>query len=559
MNPARRDTWFILAAALAYGGLVFGLLPSRPIAMNDDFGYLRSILETIWHGRPWTDDFLEPWSLSLSAASVGIFKATGSFFCATIGLQAVLAAVSFGLVCRLAREAGGGLAASIGVAAVLLTFPTMLWKQIEFTAVVVCVPCLFCAIWAANRNKWALFFLAWAIAVASRQSAVAWLVLPGLIGVEAAIRERSVAKLKGPAGILLLGVCWFWLLQGYANETHAQRFITQRVLPDMNPADFRRNLKLGAWILAVAIGCAALLLPRRPAGGRPGWLARMGGLGMAVVLLATLPLVANQVAVSFEHQLFENTWAVGYLRGLVVLAAIGWLWVAPTLRLPFIGAAVAALVLTCLRNGLWDYYLIDGALMAFFAVGPGAPSPAEPVASLSWWRRGRPAVAAVATLGIVGFQLAATEPLKRHIDGSEAGDSLLEHALRAGRIKPSELSSAPFGFVGWHLLPYYLKHEGRASGDVAGFNNYVGRDSIDVPVEPLSRKEARTHPTANDPAHPFSEIHQFGWFGRARWTLIRQAKAQPPVAAIRGEEYQPLIFPLNDAEWRELTRGRSRP
>jgi hypothetical protein len=52
-------------AALAFGGLIVLTLPALVVVFNDDFGYLRSMLHTIRHARPWTDDWLEPWAASL--------------------------------------------------------------------------------------------------------------------------------------------------------------------------------------------------------------------------------------------------------------------------------------------------------------------------------------------------------------------------------------------------------------------------------------------------------------------------------------------------------------
>src|SRR5215468_1977821 len=59
--------------------IIWFSFPPTTIVFNDDFGYLRSIAETIQHGRPWTDDWLEPWAASLSVLSALIFKVTGSF------------------------------------------------------------------------------------------------------------------------------------------------------------------------------------------------------------------------------------------------------------------------------------------------------------------------------------------------------------------------------------------------------------------------------------------------------------------------------------------------
>jgi len=63
--------------------------------LNDDFGYLRSVVSTLQRGRLWTDDWLEPWAAGLSLLSALLFKATDSFYFATYGLLALLAAGAF--------------------------------------------------------------------------------------------------------------------------------------------------------------------------------------------------------------------------------------------------------------------------------------------------------------------------------------------------------------------------------------------------------------------------------------------------------------------------------
>ena len=553
-----RDSLVILSAALAYGILVYAILPGWTVALNDDFSYLRSIVETIQHGRLWTDDFLEPWALSLIALSTGIFKITGSFFCATICLQTLMGAASFWLVCQIAGDCGYRPLATIGIAAALLTFPTVLWKQVEYTALVIYLPSLLAALWFAGRNRWTLFFVAWATAVASRPSALAWLVIPAVAGVEAAVSARKLAKAKLPFAVVALSMGFFFAVRGYANETHAQRFITNQIFSNANLPTFWANLKIGVWILAVATGCSSLFcrgLRWQPT-PRAGVAGYVGGIIVATGLLATLPLVANSIPLAFEHPFFENVWAVGYLRGLVVVAAVGWLTAIPSLRLPFLYAAFAALFLASLRTELWDYYLIDVAVLAFFSVrSPVAPT--ESSARSRWVRWTQLGVVSTLLLGAIVLQIAATGPLKRRVDNYAGMNSVLEKALRAGWMKPSELSFAPFGFVAWHLLPYYLAHEGKDSADLGGFGIYVDHDAVDVQIDTVSRAEAKA-PLRNggkDAAHPFSEIHPRGWFGYARFTLEHSSKQKPADTAINWKEYDYPVFPLNDSEWRELVHN----
>src|SRR5262249_12285325 len=69
-------------------------------------------------------------------------------------------------------------AACVVLSAVGLTAPTVLVKTVEFGALTLPLPCLLLALLLAERRRWAWFFAVWLAAVASRQSAAAWLALP---------------------------------------------------------------------------------------------------------------------------------------------------------------------------------------------------------------------------------------------------------------------------------------------------------------------------------------------------------------------------------------------
>jgi hypothetical protein len=561
-STTRADSVALLVFALAYGAFVYAIGPGWPIAMNDDFAYLRSIVETIQHGRPWTDDFLEPWSLSLAALSAGIFKISGSFTLATVGFQVLLAAASFWFVGKIAREKGCSATAAIAIAASLLTFPTVLWKHVEFTAVILYFPCFCAALLFALQRRWMWFSLAFALAAANRPSAVAWLVLPGLAAVQTLWRERSWRRTLPAVAAIAFGGGWLFFVSTIANRTHAQRFITQNIFADARAPTVESNLKIALWVLLTAIGYATLLRrllqPRVPP-PKPKPIVSVVGWLVALGLLLTVSSVASGVPLSWEHPLFENTWAVGYLRGLVVLAAIGWAIGPRALDPALLVAAVAATALASLRSQLWDYYLVDGAVLAFFAV-PAVEQDSAPAPTTSLLRHWlRPALAGAVVLALVSFQIVGSGPMKRLVDHRAGACSVLEKALRAGWMKPTELSDAPFGFVAWHFLPYYLKHEGQNSPDLGGFGNYIAGHSVNVRIEGVTRREARaarSAAAAPDPAHPFSEIHPRGWFGYARFTLDRLDDPKPPAWPFHAEDYRYPPFPLNDAEWRELARAQ---
>jgi len=81
-----RDSLILVLIAIGASLSLWAMLPDGVVVLNDDFGYLRSVLLTAAKGRPWTDDWLEPWAASLSCISALIFKVSGSFRLATQGL-----------------------------------------------------------------------------------------------------------------------------------------------------------------------------------------------------------------------------------------------------------------------------------------------------------------------------------------------------------------------------------------------------------------------------------------------------------------------------------------
>jgi hypothetical protein len=544
---ARRDIGLVVGAAV-YGFFVFALLPRDVTAMNDDFGYYRSVAATLQHGRPWTYDWLEPWAFSLSTLSAVIFKLSGSFFAATIVLQAVLAALSFGFLARIFRDASMSPTAAILSAAALLSFPTLLWKNLEYTSLVIYLPSLLLAIAAAQRDRWAIFFIAWLVAAASRQGAAAWLLLPAVTVFERGMATRSLRSSARPAAALAAGIVCLRLLVAYANETHAQHYITQRM---WSAATLRPTLANGAialWIIFVAIGCAAFLT-----GGFRKELSfgqtrsQAARIVIGVLLLLTIFKVGSGVPLQTEHSGFDGETARWYLRGLVALAAAGWCLGSFSVRAGMVGAAAGCCALSCLRAELWDYYLLDGALFAFFSVRHREAAGSAPRLNL----HGQAPLAYAVALLLLLFNLHASASLKRFVDYRCGTSAVLEHALRDGQVQPSELADMPFGFVAWHLFPYYLTHDGRASASLDGFGMYFERDTIAVRVEALSSRELRHIRSGRAKAEPpLSEIHPFGWGGHARYTLVRLKSMPDPTTAFKAGLYAYEPFPLNDAEWR---------
>ena len=202
-------------AALAFGLLIFALLPSGLGLLNDDFGYLRSAVETLQRRRPWTDDWLEPWAASLSALAALAYQATGSFQLAIHGSLAALAALTFWGTTRLLLARGSSQTAALLGSFLVLTFPTVLWKTVEFNGMAIYLPCLVLALCAAERRRWGQFLLWWALALATRQSAIIWLAMPLL-----SLAQSWVTRGREPGGQTKEAGC----RAGWAGNFHVAAF-----------------------------------------------------------------------------------------------------------------------------------------------------------------------------------------------------------------------------------------------------------------------------------------------------------------------------------------------
>jgi hypothetical protein len=550
-SDPRHQVRIITVAALAYGALIYLMLPPTTIVVNDDFGYLRSILETIARGRPWTDDWLEPWSASLSLISASVFLLTGSMHMATAGMQVLFAAASVAGATALFRDRGIGHQRAVVLALLLVSCPTILWKALEFTGVALYFPCLLWAIWAAGRRRWWLFAAVWLVAVMTRQSAVTWLALPAWAAIVGIFHDRDRVQLwMRPALTVAAGLVVVVLLSAWMNKTHSQAMITDHLREDFVPRKALEKLLLG---VATALGCLGL-------GAAVGGSARhhnrlpVSAIRAVVVLLAATILVWSvlQAALYFEHDSYEPPFGVWYGGLALAVTLTGWLGFRMRLRPDLLLAAAGSLALVGVRGQVWDYYFLDVAIFALFAVG-------APGGSVAWFRTPRliTALVTVTLVALAALHLQFALELKRMFDRSYAISVLLERTLRRGQIGPDDLSTAPFGLIGWHLHPYFVVNEGADDRGIANFLRYLRPAALHVEIGPpyrgtepaFSSSQAR----ADDPNVVRSGVFPSEWFWQQRYTLFRRPADQVPPApmAIDRGRYVTLPFPLTDDEWRE--------
>lgn len=557
--PSPRHTT-LLGAAL-FGALIFLLLPATVVTLDDDFGYLRSVVETARRGRPWTDDWLEPWAASLSVLAALIFRVTGSFSLAIHGLLAIAGAAACAAAAALFRSRGFSAGRALGFSALLLTYPTLLWKGVEFTGLALYLPCLLLALGAAEQRRWVLFLLPWTLALATRQSALAWGVLPAvelgrlwLARDEEAGRSRLGRAVK-VAAVGLTGLGVFLLMSRGMNKTHAQLLLTDHAFDHVAWREVLHGATVGALAFLGAAGLGGAVL-RWQAGGSTVSRPSLPAMALTAIFTLLLVLVDLRETVSIEHPLFAGSMGWLYTKLLLVLAAAGWVTGGFALRPTHVCYAVASLALVCLRAQVWDYYLIDVAVFGFFA--PAASAASAPVAKpLPRWVWAAPVV-------VAGFHLGFVGELKATLDRARALCLLGEGALRAGRLEAAELGFAPFGFAGWHLYPGFVARDGRADADIAGFTRYLRPGAVEV-GQGYSRAlhifpRFRHEPPADRSNVVASGRYRVGWFFQGDYFLLRfKTAAEAPPALALPADYRTPVFPRDDAEWRQLIASPTAP
>lgn len=545
--------WLGVTAAFAFGVCVYLMQPAGIVLIDDDFGYVRSVVETLQRGRPWSDEWLEPWSASLSVLTGLLYRLTGSFELAVHGMLALCATASFGASVVLLLHRGLTRSPAIFYSVLLLAFPTLLWKAVQFTGMALYLPCLLLALVMVEKRKWGWFLAFWALALTTRQSAVVWGVLP-LAGLWRCFQDRAGSQpreVERIIGVILASVGLFSVMTWGMNKTHSQLLLTDRLFQNVHWPTFVVTLSLGCVLLFCVTGLGTFIVS-----GRPGMHVRetvsWGRLMLACVIAIAIGTLDPRNRIPTDHRLLSSELGWIYSNLAVVVSTGGWTLSSPRFHRGYLAGALGSLFFVALRPQVWDYYFIDVAVFAFFAVtrasaiGPTASTGTRSMRSLT-----------AATMLLVGIQAIFLIQLKGAVDKSFALCRVHEEALRAGRIAPTEIGKAPFGFHGWYLHRWYAQHEGRTSPDIAGFHIYLRGSAIVIgktysaPLHLLPTFQDRRPATVDQVVGVAIAKHL--WIFEGRYYLLRPSDrpALSPGAEL-PEDYQPLHFPLNDGEWRAL-------
>lgn len=549
-----RETTVVASFAGSVTVAVWLTLPATVITFTDDFGYLRSVVETLQQGRPWTNDWLEPWAASLSVLSAVIYKLSGSFRLAIYGLLAVLAGVSVWGLARLLCDRGMSPAVASGWSLACLAVPTMLWKFSEFGAMPLYVACLLIAIRGAERGRWAVFAAAWLVAASSRQSALGWLALPVGIFLERAWNGQLPWKVAGArsAAVGIGGALVYGCLQAAMNRTHAQTVAPAGMFTQFATPLFWRNLALGGGLLATAAGLGGFVLSSGSNAETPqANMRRAAAIATGVVVAAFWTWDLRNV-IEFEHPYWRENAGGGVFHCLFLLSMLGWWFDSLRLRSAHVFAALGMAGLVALRGVPWEYYFVDLGVLGFLAAR-GSPVPT------AGRGRGRRMAGFVALVVLLILEGRVAGGIKRLLDQNLALVTLCEQSLRAGTIEPEDLAVAPFGFQGWQLYPYYVANDGAHGGYIADFVNYLRPEALRLVV---AGRDGPVLSTENGQLRPgeilvSSHVSPWQWTQVRRFNLIRQSASNEAALALVPGRYSRPWFPLNDEEWRRLIGGQS--
>ena len=562
--------------AFGFAFLIWLLLPKMVVVIDDDFGYLRSVVETCQRGRPWTYEWLTPWAASMSVLAASLFKISGSFsFAIRFSLSVSAALAFFGLASHL-RSGGASPFKSWFIAALLLGSPTVLFMLVMFTSVPLYLGCMWMCIHLSQRKSWCLFFLVWFVGLAARQSAVVWLALPGWAVVSSMWDTRSWwprdRTAWAPLTVVMAGCLAVLGMKLGMNPTYGQAIVTAAT----RKLDLKATpLALGVLTLTGGYGwsCfAGLFLGSDKASGVPQRLrslARCLALIPAVIagLLGAQWFHGQIVA---THSAYGDPYASAWMGLTGMTAALGIVLNPVRPRWEMLLAGLGTMLLLALYGARFDYYYIDPFFWGFaMAVVPNtrkeSVSPTRPVCLAHG------VIMLIMALFAV-WNVRCYVRQKYELDRAAALNRIYEQAIRDGKIRAHEIGLAPFGYVGWRFEHYFHTHEGRNSPDLGGFlkcvDGWTGKEGMAVNIDlpkPISHLRGwfPTHNTSaldKDPRAVVVAKLRTGilWSYKATYFLKRTQGPTPREGKpmVNYADYQDSPFPLNDQEWMTLiTKG----
>ncbi len=559
------------------------ILPGMVVTLDDDFWYLRSVVETIQKGRPWTDDWLTPWAASATGLSALIFHLTGSFTLAIhLQLSGAAGLAGLALVLFLQRQGIRGLPACSSAVLILL-MPAVLFMFLMFTGVALYIACLWWCLLLADQRRWFWFLLPWGVALASRQSAIVWLALPGWELLQEGWHARRFWATNRPVrrllSMLALAGGIFLFLKGFMNPTPAQKLIVGSLGGSWWNAFHLMPLGLGGLVWLAGWATASLIRWPWMAPGEGGAVRHRMAASVALGLAGAAGAWAFHRFSSNSHDAYYGVWssfafpALGALLGVALGMAGQRPKIAPSC------AALGSILLVAMYGGRFEYYYYDSLCFGIAAGFPAFAAPWRPAdvkSPAARWFRNPGKLAFVLTSVLAGlWHSVSMVLLTAQQNNAAALITLYEQSLRSGKLPANRVGMATFGYLGWLFQDYYSQHEGQAEPVIGGFSRYAqawdGSRGTGI-ISKLSQSRGPFRPLL--PSHNTASLKNapgttalaklkqpHSLLGPTEYHLKTSRNTEPVQHSqtVDLSQYQRIPFPLTDEEWRSLIRTTPLP
>lgn len=541
-------------------------LPDRVVTIDDDYGYLRSVQETWEKGRPWTNEFLVPFAATTSLLTCLLYAVSGgSMMVGVHGALALSAAVFYGGLAALVRMAGVSRWLAALVSFLVLTGPTVFFMLLMFTSVPLYWAGLVICVVAGVKRNWWLFSVAFVLSIATRQSALVWLAIPGWLLVEEVWAGRKQwPKLSfswGPVLAIGVGLAAFVLLKLGMNETNGQRVADEamRQMPGGGVKSF-----LGVFAILAGYGTASFLLGM----GRGEVVRRVMWVPAVLVGAAGAWLaIWSFEQLTWSHSCYLDGWTKPVFGMMGTVAGLGLILFPRLPWWPALWAGLGAWLPQLIYVSGFDYYYVETFLWGLVASLFGTV--AWKAKGAGWLESGLVrGLGVLVALALVGWNLRCVAKHKLSQDRVSAFCQVYEKALDEGLLKPHEVGFSPFGYTGWLFDEYYLAGGGRSPGAFVSYrDDWNGERGTGVlSIYPrefrkyrdwLPAQSSKTLRESPDAVLVTSIDAKILWFWKAKFEIrrVHSDAKRDDVVELDYDRYVRQPFPLNDEEWRKLMAG----
>ncbi len=555
-----KDRYFI-AGILVFLVIYILLIPCRIIMISDDFGYYDSIVKTIQHGTVMASDWLEPTNAFLSLVCWMTYKLTGNFYLSTIGILALCSMLNFMFMFILIKRKLSSINAAI-VTLIICTCPVYLVRSVDFLTFIPILTFAFIANYLYEQKIWTWFFITVFIAFSIRQSTIVLLLLPvsDLLNAPGSKIKRIIPGiLFFITGTVVINIL---IKPGYAH-LHLSSF--NRLLSRMELHTFLNSFFTGFFIFISIIALLTLLADRSFIRN-----VKVNAANFPVPVFLTILLGGSlMLSIFFPYHIIISTLGIKILNDYpavfyVVSLISVWVINYDNIRVtkitsinPYLLLGLAYVTLVAIR-GIWgDSYFIELFIYGlFFIVSTESPGPIL--------LKTERITANILIISLLLFNLAYAGLFKIYLDVKENTIVSYEQLLRDKKIKINEVSSAPFGYLGWKLFQHYTAHEGKVFVELSKFLNYVesGRSFINFEPVWINRFQSKTANAAimqnNRLLHSDKVSIGFLHAGMNIYldTCACLNESLDPNGSLYplGIDYREPMYPLNNAEWRAFLK-----